>query len=684
MSKKLAKLFNKPAQAAKAITKHQKSEKRWLKFRSFQIVSMVLIFITAVILQQVIPQENHAKAADLGIHNIKHVVVIMQENRSFDSYFGTYPGVDGIPMSNGVPTVCNPDPTNNTCVKPYNDHNDVTQGGPHTSASTVSDINNGQMDGFVSSAHNSQTSCFYAAPNCQDGPYNTTDVMGYKVRSDIPNYWKYADNFVLQDHMYEPNSSWSLPEHLFQVSGWSASCTTHNDPSSCTNSLDQKFGGNANPIHAWTDMTYLLHKYAVSWGYYVTNGTEPDCENNQNLSCEPVPQTPTTPGIWNPLPLFDTVKNDNQLGNIKSVSNFYSEAQAGTLPAVSWVVPSGDNSEHPPSQTSSGQSYVTSLVNAVMRSPDWNSTAIFVSWDDWGGFYDHVNPPVVDENGYGLRVPGLVISPFAKHGYIDSQTLSFDAFNKFIEDDFLNGQRLDPLTDGRPDPRPTVRENVSILGDLSADFDFTQTPRPALLLPVHPTTTLTLRTPYQPVNVSSTPGNGQATLKWKTPFTNGGYPITSYRVIPYLNGVAQPTRIYTTFNPSNIIETVTGLTNAKSYTFRAAAVNQLGVGIWSLPTPAITIGTPLAPTGISATAGTGYAKVSFLAPSSNNGSAITSYIITPYIGWFAQKSSTFGPTAITRTIYGLTAGTTYTFRVTATNANGTGVSSVNSNAVTPN
>jgi phospholipase C len=126
-----------------------------------------------------------------------------------------------------------------------------------------------------------------------------------------------------------------------------------------------------------------------------------------------------------------------------------------------------------------------------MQGPEWSSTAIFLSWDDWGGFYDHVTPPSVDANGYGLRVPGLVISPYAKSGYVDHQTLSFDAYLKFIEDDFLGGQRLDPKTDGRPDPRPDVRENAPILGDLALDFDFTQTPRLPLVLPLHPTTDLT-------------------------------------------------------------------------------------------------------------------------------------------------------------------------------------------------
>jgi phospholipase C len=118
-----------------------------------------------------------------------------------------------------------------------------------------------------------------------------------------------------------------------------------------------------------------------------------------------------------------------------------------------------------------------------MRSPDWKSTAIFLSWDDWGGFYDHVVPPHVDENGYGLRVPGIVIGPYVRRGFIDHQTLSHDAYIKFIEDDFLGGARIDPQTDGRPDQRPTVRENVPILGDLRKDFDFQQTPRAPEILP---------------------------------------------------------------------------------------------------------------------------------------------------------------------------------------------------------
>jgi phospholipase C len=279
------------------------------------------------------------------------------------------------------------------------------------------------------------------------------------------------------------------------VSEWSAFCASPLDPFSCHNALQSPnpdwAGSVGHPAsstarYAWTDMTYLLHGQNVSWRYYVFAGTEPDCEDDASLSCAAVTQGPKTPGIWNPLPAFTDVHQDNQLSNIQSLSRFFAAARAGTLPAVSWIDPNGTVSEHPPGLVSAGQAYVTGLINAIMRSPDWDSTAIFLSWDDWGGFYDHVAPPHVDHNGYGLRVPGLVISPYARQGYIDHQILSHDAYNKFIEDDFLGGERLNPATDGRPDPRPDVREADPRLGNLVADFNFSQRPRPAMLLPVHP------------------------------------------------------------------------------------------------------------------------------------------------------------------------------------------------------
>lgn len=428
---------------------------------------------------------------------IKHIIVIMQENRSFDTYFGTYPGAEGIPMQNGVPTVCSPDPQTKQCIKPYHNPEDVNSGGPHGASPAAADIDGGKMDGFVAQFRVASKDCKGKnpdTPGCVEG--KTPDVMGWHDAREIPNYWAYAQNFVLQDKMFEPNASWSLPSHLFMVSAWSAECSNLNDPMTCRDALDgptlpNKSGSSlvqANQgklTYAWTDLTYLLHKNNVSWAYYLSEGSEPDCADDAML-CTPKKQSAKVPGIWNPLPGFETVKQDNQLGNIQTLDKYFTAVKNGTLPAVVWITPENTVSEHPPAKISTGQAYVTSLINAAMQGPDWNSTAIFLAWDDWGGFYDHVVPPKVDENGYGLRVPGLVISPYAKKGFIDHQILSFDAYLKFIEDDFLNGARIDPKTDGRPDSRPDVRENASILGNLIDDFDFTQSPRQPMVLPENP------------------------------------------------------------------------------------------------------------------------------------------------------------------------------------------------------
>jgi hypothetical protein len=178
----------------------------------------------------------------------------------------------------------------------------------------------------------------------------------------------------------------------------------------------------------------------------------------------------------------------------------------------------------------------------------------------------------------------MVISPYAKSGFIDHQTLSFDAYNKFIEDDFLGGQRLDPKTDGRPDPRPDVRENDPLLGDLTADFDFDRGPRPPVLLPVHPKTTLVGRPPFQPTNVSARKSNGRITVTWQTPQSDGGRPITGYQVIPYVNDQEQPSRSFAAGTNRGVMN---GLPTGRRYTFKVAAINRVGVGVLSTATRVI-------------------------------------------------------------------------------------------------
>ena len=422
-------------------------------------------------------------AAATGIHKIQHVIVIFQENRSFDSYFGTFPGADGIPMANGVPAVCVPDPAHGTCVRPYPDHADRNGGGPHNDVNSSADVDAGKMDGFIAQAERARKGCVDPTnPACAALP--TPDVMGYHTASDIPNYWTYARDFVLQDHLFEAVHSWSFPSHLYLVSAWSASCANTSDPMSCTSAVDPPDRTSANPTpFAWTDLTYLLAQHHVSWSWYLDHGAAPQGAYQGRRGGG-------VPKIWNVLPGFSDVHADGGTANIRDLAAYYAAAKAGTLPAVSWILPDPADSEHPPALVSTGQAYVTRLIDAAMTSPDWSSTAIFLTWDDWGGFYDHVTPPTVDALGYGIRVPGLVISPYAKAGYVDHQTLSFDAYLRFIEDDFLGGQRLDPRTDGRPDPRPDVRENAPQLGNLVNDFDFAQAPRPPVLLPPYPTSTL--------------------------------------------------------------------------------------------------------------------------------------------------------------------------------------------------
>ncbi len=284
---------------------------------------------------------------------IKHIVIIMQENRSFDHYFGTFPGADGIPMANGVPTVCVTDPVDGSCIKPFHDTARKNNGGPHGQSNATADIDVGKMDGFIEQAEKAQKGC--ADPNdpaCAGA--GLVDVMGYHDDREIPNYWAYAQNFVLQDRMFEANASWSLPQHLFMVSEWSAHCKTVDDPTSCVNALQNPLvGTGVSGSYAWTDLTYLLHKAGVSWKYYVAEGSEPDCDDDAAL-CPPVPQKTTTPSIWNPLPFFTTVRLDGELGNIQTIDALETDAKNGTLPSVSWIVPSQDVSEHPTALVSTG------------------------------------------------------------------------------------------------------------------------------------------------------------------------------------------------------------------------------------------------------------------------------------------------------------------------------------------
>ncbi len=452
---------------------------------------------------------------------IQHVIVIMQENRSFDHYFGTFPGADGIPAGTCVPI----DPGNpaSGCVVPFHSQVDSNSGGPHHATDAQFDLGDGitsaLQNGYLLSQTLGSEPGVRSFPICKTDPGNPIcysvpfgayvhDAASYHTDAEIPNYWAYARNFVLQDHMFEGVRAWSVPAHLDLVSLYSALCTDQTNAATCQPAVLPEVPGAAVPggtvTYPWASLFQLFDAHGVSWKYYVSAGVAPDCSDG-DMTCPPQPQNATNASIWNPAPSFAYVKLRGAAylaQHVQDEAQFIQDVQAGTLPQISWIVPDGTFSEHPPSSVTAGMDYVTSLVNAVMGSKYWNSTAIFVTWDDWGGFYDHVAPPIVDRNGtatpiqgFGLRVPGLLISAWAKAGMIDHAVLSFDSYATFMEDVFLGSARLDPAAFANPDNRPELRDAMKVvhqirgpllaLGNLRSEFNFEGPPRPPLFLPTH-------------------------------------------------------------------------------------------------------------------------------------------------------------------------------------------------------
>ena len=442
--------------------------------------------------------------------HINHVIVIMQENRSFDHYFGTFPGAEGIKFdANGVPLMCYPlSKTGGDCVRPYHDRHNINAGANHHSGSSATDIGKNTMDGFLIVQQRDVGTCQKSPTLC---PGQTRhDSVGYHTANEIPNYWAYAQHFVLQDHLFEPVATWSLPSHLYATSAWSATCTDNHDPWSCTDDLEVQKPAITAHNFAWSDVTDLLDRAGISWKYYLSQGNAPDCDEGE-AGCPPETIGPTVVSEWNPLPGFQEIQDKNTAtpgylaGHIPPFDQFYADLNAGALPAVSWIIPNQDWSEHPTGDVTEGMQYVTALINTVMQNPVWQNTVIFLAWDDWGGFFDHVVPPVAALTnqarvGYGIRVPGIIISPWVKAGTIDHQVLSFDAYLKFIEDLFLNSQRIGGFGGVRPDSRTVVRESLTSItqptgsgftgqpvpvGDLLNDFNFSQAPLGPLLLPTN-------------------------------------------------------------------------------------------------------------------------------------------------------------------------------------------------------
>ena len=380
---------------------------------------------------------------------IKHVIFIMKENQSFDDYFGVYPYGPNDMLANN--------PIVKELSVPYGIQNDTSSikvpnypglgwllGYSHltyNNASTQVDPGEGWVDyhgdwdwgrnnGFAS--------------------YSGSASLVYVSYQQIPYYWDYAEEYVLADNYYTPVLTETLPNRIASLSGYTP--------------VSNDFGP---PPYVNLNHTifYQLNQNNISWGYFELFSSARNPPSNEIYPLNSIQGFSNNPAYMN---------------NVENLSVFIAEAKNGTLPAVSFVMPFGlagegnvpDISEHPPANITLGQDWTVNLINAVMQGPDWNSSAIFITWDEWGGFYDSVPPPQMNAFGYGGRVPMLLISPYAKENYVDSTVLNHDSILKFIDYNWN---------------LPYLSSWVAQSGSVLSAFDFNQNPRPPIVLGPTPT-----------------------------------------------------------------------------------------------------------------------------------------------------------------------------------------------------
>lgn len=363
---------------------------------------------------------------------IEHFLILMQENHSFDNYFGTYPGANGIPEGVCIPV--NPfDETITECIEPFHltSAEDVVMDDPaHSSETHRIQYNDGAMDGFV----------YALERQAQDGRL----AMGYYDDRDLPYYWNIADEYVLFDNFFSSVAGGSFENHMFWVAATTVEATSEKS---------------VQDLLAETPTIFdRLDEAGLTWKFYVQN-YDPEL-NYRTMHLYPMNRASQV--IWVPLLNFDRFLDDPELNqHIVNLDEYFDDLVDGNLPNVSFLVPSGP-SEHPPSSLLSGQRFVRTLLQRLMQSQYWESSAFMWTYDDWGGWYDHVPPPQVDKYGYGFRVPALLVSPYARRGHIDSTELDYTSALKFIQENW----GLEPLA-----TRDAAANNI-----LSA-FDFDSPPR---------------------------------------------------------------------------------------------------------------------------------------------------------------------------------------------------------------
>jgi phospholipase C len=375
---------------------------------------------------------------------IKHVVIIIQENRTPDNLFNGLPGADTVRTA-----LLHDGTTMQLTPSTIGAENDPC----HLHPCFETDYDNGKMDGFD-----------VARPKDGLAP------MTYVPQADAQPYWTLAERYAFADRMFQSNSGPSFPAHLYLIAGQSAGVdglpfNNSNTTDLGTNSMWScgapagtlvgtllPNGQNGPQIFPCLDFPTLaddLVAHGHTWRYYAPA----DGAN--------------TGYVWSAYSAIKHIFDDPaQWGNVVSPeTKILTDAANGNLPDVTWVVPSLVNSDHGTTwqHDNGGPDWVASIVNAIGSGPLWNSTAIFITWDDWGGYYDHVVPPTVDYMGLGFRVPLIVVSPYAKHGYVSHVTHEFGSILRFTEETF----GIPPLG---------TRDVLS--DDLGDMFDFSQTPQP--------------------------------------------------------------------------------------------------------------------------------------------------------------------------------------------------------------
>jgi phospholipase C len=358
---------------------------------------------------------------------IAHFVMLMQANHSFDNYFGTYPGADGIPAGTCLP-LSTDNPSREGCVSPFRMGNEPPQVLDRTSQVQRRQYNEGRMDGFVAAYRRIG----------RDG--DTT--MGYYDDLDIPYYWNIADEYTLFDRFFSAAKVGTRLNAFYWVAG-----------------VPTPGGSERVPVEGYGDIPTIfdrLEARGISWKFYVEN-------------FNPGSNFRTHPASTSRVPLMNFARfvDDPRLaGHIVDLSQYERDIQAGTLPAVSYVVSAG-SSEKPPGRVGDGQNLVRNMVAQLATSNYWSSSALMWTYNGWGGWYDHVPPPVFDEFGPGFRVPALLVSPYSRRGFVDHTPLDSTAALKFIESNW----------------------GVAALGTrdaaspgLASAFDFTAPPRPPQLV----------------------------------------------------------------------------------------------------------------------------------------------------------------------------------------------------------